>query len=174
MFESDAGDYDIFYYSSALGFEPLSNNGSPLSYRYNTHWADDPFDASITCPPGVGTQVMSTAEQKLMVLAALADTVTQPSYDDELKWARQAGLYMALTVDDSLLDSDAIITAFYDSCFSENIGQLVRANEVMANRADKKNAARWFGRGVRRHAYQYDRYHKTRGCFARCTADTDR
>lgn len=45
---------------------------------------------------------------------------------------------MALTVDDSLLNSDALITAFYDSCFADNIGQLTRANNVMANRADAK------------------------------------
>jgi len=67
---------------------------------------------------------------------ALTDTTTQPNYNDELKWMNQLEIYIVLHEDDSLRNSDTLLTAFYDSCFTSNMGKLMRMNDAFDD-ADK-------------------------------------
>ncbi len=121
-----AGDKKIYYSSAGAPYEPLSNDADQVFWEYATQAASGGW--GVSCPPGSGVRLYNTAQQKSLVLTALADTVTQPTYYDELKWARQANLYISLTENDSVLNSDTTITNFFDSCRTANIGQLVRAN----------------------------------------------
>jgi hypothetical protein len=83
------------------------------------------------CPSENGTGMVGPVnEQKILVLDALNDTVIQPIYDEEGKWMRKLGLYTVLLENDSVRESDSVIEAFYDSCFTANVGKLIRANDA--------------------------------------------
>lgn len=65
------------------------------------------------------------------MLEVLNDTATKPLYHDELTWNNKLDLYLMLLEDEDLMESDSLITAFYDSCYTSNMGKLMRANNAL-------------------------------------------
>jgi hypothetical protein len=127
---TQAGPYNIFF-SAGGTFQP-SINGEQFQLRaFVSMPSSNGLPSEYDCPTENGSGMIGTIdEQKILVLDALNDTVTQAIYDEEGKWMRQLGLYTVLLENDSVRESDIVIEAFYDSCFSSNVGKLMRANNA--------------------------------------------
>jgi len=115
------------------GLEPTTYNGRAKDARPSTRIASRWRGFPDICPAFSGVQgLISTGDVKAMLKATLADTTEKPYYEAELKWATTAHIYTLLHQADSLMSGDTLLTAFYDSCWSANMGKLYRASEVAA------------------------------------------
>jgi hypothetical protein len=66
----------------------------------------------------------------------LQDTSTVNPYYPEQRWAGALNVYHALSLNDSLMLGDTVLTAFYDSCHAANLGKLDRATNALNNGKD--------------------------------------
>jgi len=102
-----------------------------LSYWEGHSTGSSPF--TWTCPEDVGTQMpVSDEEIAELLVKALTDTVTQPTYHGERRWASLSSVYELLAHNDTVRGADSLLIAFHDSCRTANIGKLLRAGEVAA------------------------------------------
>lgn len=66
--------------------------------------------------------------QRAALQRVLSDTSTANPYYPEIRWAGRLNVYRALTLDDTLMLGDTVLTAFFDSCYTANVGKLYRAS----------------------------------------------
>jgi hypothetical protein len=133
---SDASSYVIYYlYDNPGGVHrPIVNAAGPSNpfWKFST----DPTDGlgtSHECSLGVGSQsLLDDSDTRNELKKVLADTSTANPYFAEMRWAGKLNVYQALLQKDSLMLGDSLLTAFYDSCQTANIGSLVRAKKVAA------------------------------------------
>lgn len=131
---TNAHSYTIFYRVNESGapFEPTVNTSTLTSEEFLTNTAGNNL-SSISCASENGTQqIVGNDDLKSMVITVLNDT----AHSEETSWINKMGIYLALLEDDTLLNSDTVITAYYDSCFIANLGKLIRVNNAFQD-ADK-------------------------------------
>ena len=79
-------------------------------------------------------------EYKSMARIVLNDTIRTSHRDINEKWMSKYGLY-SLMENDSILQSDTTLKAFYDSCHVSNMGILHRASVLLTRQPDGKALA---------------------------------
>jgi hypothetical protein len=79
-------------------------------------------------------------EYKSMAKMVLNDTIRSASRDINEKWMSKYGLF-SLMENDSILQSDTTLKAFYDSCHVSNMGLLHRASVLLTQLPDGKTLA---------------------------------
>jgi PKD repeat protein len=145
---TNASQWKILYRNgeSGLPFEPTENASGPddefLFYETEESTSSTPFPW--TCPEDVGTQMpMTGGEVAEFLVKALNDTVTQPVYDAERKWNSRWGIFHVLWENDSIRYADAELEAFYDSCFSSNMGRLALASRTIGFPMVRDTSSKW-------------------------------
>lgn len=93
----------------------------------------------LPCPAGVGAppSIVNVGTTKDALKKALADTSTANPYFEEMRWSTELSAYKMLLENDSLTLNDSLLTAFHDSCFSANLGKLVRASNGLSSGKDE-------------------------------------
>jgi hypothetical protein len=137
----NAGDYIIVYRTDAPSginpaiYEPENNEATfGLFARFDTETGTNGVNMKFWQCAAEGSPndfAPGGGESRSSLHRVLEDTSTANPYYMEQRWAGALNVYHALSLNDSLMLGDTVLTAFYDSCHTANIGKLYRAGNAL-------------------------------------------